>query len=262
MTKAISTALITGASSGIGLELARIHASKGGNLVLVARSEQKLEDLKKELETKYQIKVAVIISDLSKPNAAEAVFEQTEALDLTVDTLINNAGFGGHGLFHEREFAAENNMMQVNMVALTQLTHLYLKGMVARNEGRILNVSSTASFMPGPLQAVYYATKAFVTSFSQAIAQEVENHNVSITALCPGAVDTGFVKAGDLEGVEIFDKAKSAVSVAKCGYTAMEKGQLVSFNEGGLKFLLNWVVPFLPRKSVLKLSRQAMEKAA
>lgn len=262
MTKKISTALITGASSGIGFELARIHANKGGNLVLVARSQNKLEALKKELEEKHKIKVTVIISDLSQPNAAENIFKQTEAEGIVIDTLINNAGFGGHGLFHERDFASDNDMIQVNIVALTQLTHLYLKGMVARNEGRILNVSSTASFIPGPLQAVYYATKAFVTSFSQAIAQEVENHNVNVTALCPGAVDTGFVKAGDLEGVEVFDKAKSAASVAKCGYSAMEKGQLVSFNEGGLKFLLNWIVPLLPRKSVLKISRQAMEKAA
>jgi short-subunit dehydrogenase len=262
MAKNISTALITGASSGIGLELAKLHAKKGGNLVLVARTETKLKSLKTELEAKHKVQVSVIVSDLSQPKAAEEIFKQTEEKGIVVDTLINNAGFGGHGLFHERDFASENSMMQVNMVALTELTHLYLKGMIARNKGRILNVSSTASFMPGPLQAVYYATKAFVTSFSQAIAQEVEQYNVTVTALCPGAVDTGFVKAGDLEGVEIFDKAKSAASVAKCGYSAMEKGQLVSFNESGLKFLLNWVIPFLPRKSVLKLSRQAMEKAA
>ena len=132
--------------------------------------------------------------------------------------------------------------------------------MVERELGRILNVSSTASFMPGPLQAVYYATKAYVTSFTQAIAEEVRDHNVTATVLCPGAVATEFVAAGDLVGVEIWDNAKSAESVAKVGYRAMEKGELVSFNERGLKFLLNWVTPLLPRKVVLKLSRQAMEK--
>jgi len=254
------TALITGASGGIGLELARLHAKKGGNLVIVARSLNKLQQLKEELESSYSISVTVISEDLSDLNSPQRVFDETEKQGIQVDTLINNAGFGGHGLFHERNFQDEHRMMQVNMHALTQLTHLYLKGMVSRNAGQILNVSSTASFMPGPLQAVYYATKAYVTSFSQAIAEEVKDHNVTVTALCPGAVATGFVAAGNLEGVEIFKKAKSAESVAKCGYEAMQKGELVAFNEGNLKFMLNWIVPLLPRKLVLKISRQAMEK--
>lgn len=255
-----NTALITGASSGIGLELAKIHAQKGGDLVLVARSVDKLEALKQELEGQHQIKVTVLPADLSSPEPASKIFEQTEAQGLQIDTLINNAGFGGHGLFHERNLADEQAMMQVNMLTLTDLTHYYLKGMVERNQGRILNVSSTASFMPGPLQAVYYATKAYVTSFSQAIAEEVKDNNITVTALCPGAVATGFVEAANLEGVEIFDKAKSPKSVAECGYKAMEKGDLIAFNESNLKFLLNWVIPFLPRKMVLKISRQAMEK--
>ncbi len=255
-----NTALITGASSGIGLEFAKIHAQKGGDLVLVARSVDKLDSLKQELEGQYQIKVTVLPADLSVPGSASKIFEQTEAQGLKIDTLINNAGFGGHGLFHERELVDEQAMMQVNMLTLTDLTHFYLKGMIERNQGRILNVSSTASFMPGPLQAVYYATKAYVTSFSQAIAEEVKDNNITVTALCPGAVATGFVEAANLEGVEIFDKAKSPRSVAECGYQAMEKGDLVAFNESNLKFLLNWLVPLLPRRIVLKLSRQAMEK--
>lgn len=255
-----NTALITGASSGIGLELAKIHASKGGDLVLVARSEAKLIALKKELEAEFDVKVDVITSDLSKPNAAQLLFEQTEALGLQIDTLINNAGFGGHGKFHERSLADEQSMMQVNMVTLTNLTHLYLKGMVERNKGRILNVSSTASFMPGPLQAVYYATKSYVTSFSQALAEEVKENNVTVTALCPGTVATGFVAAGNLEGVDAWKNAKSAQSVAECGYKAMEIGELVVFNESSLKFMLNWIIPLLPRKLVLKMSRQFMEK--
>ncbi|WP_234497205.1 SDR family NAD(P)-dependent oxidoreductase [Vibrio maritimus] len=257
-----NTALITGASSGIGLELAKIHAQKGGDLVLVARSKAKLEELKQELENEFNVTVTVLPSDLSKPESAQQLFEQTEAAGLQIDTLINNAGFGGHGNFHERSLEDEQAMMQVNMVTLTNLTHLYLTGMVERNRGKILNVSSTASFMPGPLQAVYYATKAYVTSFSQAVAEEVKNHNITVTALCPGAVATGFVAAADLQGVEIFDKAKTPKSVAECGYQAMEKGELVAFNESGLKFMLNWIVPFLPRKMVLKISRQAMEKTA
>ncbi|WP_394242200.1 SDR family NAD(P)-dependent oxidoreductase [Vibrio astriarenae] len=255
-----NTALITGASGGIGLELAKIHASKGGDLVLVARSKEKLIELKNELEVSYGVKVEVIASDLSQPNAAQALFDKTQALGLKIDTLINNAGFGGHGKFHERSLTDEHSMMQVNIVALTDLTHLYLKGMVERNKGQILNVSSTASFIPGPLQAVYYATKAFVTSFSQAVAEEVRDSNVTVTALCPGAVATGFVAAGNLEGVDVWKNAKSPRSVAECGYQAMEKGELVAFNETSLKFMLNWIIPFLPRKLVLKISRQAMEK--
>lgn len=255
-----NTALITGASGGIGLELAKIHAEKGGDLVLVARSQDKLAALKQELESRYKTQVVVIAEDLSDPNSADRVAETITGLGLQIDTLINNAGFGGHGKFHERELADDQAMMQLNMVTLTNLTHHFLKGMVERRSGRILNVSSTASFIPGPLQAVYYATKAYVTSFSQAIAEEVAEHNVTVTALCPGAVATGFVEAGNLDGVDIWKNAKSPRSVAECGYQAMEKGQLVAFNERGLKFQLNWVIPFLPRKMVLKMSRQFMEK--
>ena len=257
-----ATALITGASSGIGLELARIHASKGGDVVLVARSRNKLESLQQELQTRYGVQVHVITEDLADPTSADRIFCATEALGLNIGVLINNAGFGGHGKFVERELAADQAMMQVNMVTLTRLTHHYLKGMVGRRDGRILNVSSTASFMPGPLQAVYYATKAYVTSFTQAIAEEVREHGVTATALCPGAVATGFVAAGDLQGVGVWKNAKSAESVARCGYEAMERGELVAFNEGKLRIMLDWMVPLLPRKAVLKLSRQAMEKAA
>lgn len=201
------------------------------------------------------------ISDLSEPDAAEKIYTATEAANLQIDILINNAGFGGHGKFHERELVRDQAMMQVNMVTLVNLTHLYLQGMVQRNFGRILHVASTAAFMPGPLQAVYYATKSFVVSFSQAISQELKGTNITSTALCPGAVATGFVAAGNLDGVKIWEKAATAESVAKCGYDAMEKGDLIKINEKGLNFMLNWVVPFLPRKTVLHISQQAMEKA-
>ena len=256
------TALITGASNGIGLELARIHAKRGGNLVLVARSQDKLKQLADELRAQYDgIQITVIAQDLTMPQAAQSVFAQTEQLGIQVDILINNAGFGGHGRFFERELAKEQQMIQLNITALTELTHLYLQGMVARRRGKILNVSSTASFMPGPLQAVYYATKAYVTSFSQAVAEEVREFGITATALCPGAVATDFVAAGDLQGVGAWKNAKSAQSVAEYGYRAMEKGELVAFNEGKLKFALEWVIPLLPRKTVLKMSRMAMEKS-
>ncbi|NLS13756.1 SDR family oxidoreductase [Vibrio sp. SM6] len=254
------TALVTGASSGIGLELAKIHAEKGGDLILVARNEAALNELKQQLEESHGISATVIALDLSQPNAAQNLYQQTQSLGLLVDILINNAGFGGHGLFYQRDLKDEQAMMQVNMVTLTELTHLFLLGMIERRHGKILNVSSTASFMPGPLQAVYYATKAYVTSFSQAIAEEVHDHNISVTALCPGTVNTNFVKAGHLEGVDAWKNAKTPRSVAECGYRAMERGELVAFNETGLKFLLNWIIPFLPRQQILKISRKFMEK--
>jgi uncharacterized protein len=255
-----NTALVTGASSGIGAEFARYHASKGGDVVLVARSKDRLDELKSELESAHGISATVIAADLAQPDSAEQIFAATEAAGLQIDILINNAGFGGHGKFHERDLAKDQAMMQVNMVSLVNLTHLYLQGMVNRNSGKILHVASTAAFMPGPLQAVYYATKAFVMSFSQAVAQELDGTNVTSTVLCPGAVATGFVAAGDLEGVDLWDKAATPESVAKCGYDAMMNGELVKINEPGLSFMLNWVVPFLPRKTVLKISRKAMEK--
>jgi len=256
-----STALITGASGGIGAELARYHAAGGGDLVLVARSEDKLKALQLELENAHKIKVMVVVADLAQPESADQIFSATEQAGLDIDILINNAGFGGHGKFHERQLRKDQAMMQVNMVSLVNLTHLYLQGMVQRNYGKILHVASTAAFLPGPLQAVYYATKSFVVSFSQAITQELEGTNVTSTALCPGAVATGFVSAGDLEGIKVWDKAATAESVAKCGYDAMIKGDLVKINEKGLSFLLNWIIPFLPRRTILKLSRQAMEKS-
>jgi short-subunit dehydrogenase len=255
-----NTALVTGASSGIGTELAKYHASKGGDVVLVARSEDKLNELKAELESAHSITATVIAADLAQPEAAKKIFAATEAAGLQIDVLINNAGFGGHGKFHERDLAKDQAMMQVNMVTLVNLTHLYLQGMVSRNSGKILHVASTAAFMPGPLQAVYYATKSFVVSFSQAIAQELEGTGVTSTALCPGAVATGFVKAGDLDGIDLWDKAATPESVAKCGYDAMMEGRLIKINEIGLNFMLNWVVPFMPRKAVLKISQKAMEK--
>ncbi len=255
-----NTALITGASNGIGLELAKIHAQKGGDLVLVARSKEKLEELAEKLRADYGVQAVVIAQDLAQPNAAQAIFAETERQQIEIDVLINNAGFGGHGRFFERDLAKEQQMIQLNIATLTELTHFYLKPMVARKRGKILNLSSTASFLPGPLQAVYYASKAYVTSFSQAIAEEVREFGVTVTALCPGAVATGFVAAGDLQGVDAWKNAKTPQEVAAYGYHAMEKGELVAFNEAKLKFASNWILPFLPRKLLLKMSRMAMEK--
>ena len=156
------TALITGASSGIGREFAHVHAEKGGDLIIVARSEDKLIALKNELEKDYKIKVFVIQKDLTTPNAAKEIYDQTHSAGLRVDYLVNNAGFGGMGKFHEREISNDISMINLNIVALTELTHHFLRDFTKKNSGRILNVSSTASLMAGPIQAGYYATKDYV----------------------------------------------------------------------------------------------------
>ncbi len=254
-------ALVTGASSGIGEALARVHAAGGGDLVLVARSAERLQQLKAELEAAHAVQVMVICEDLAVAGAASRIFQQTEAAGLKIEVLINNAGVGGHGKFHERGLEADQQMMQLNMVALAELSYYYLQGMVARGAGRILNVSSTAGFLPGPLQAVYYASKAFVNSFSQALANELRGTGVTVTALCPGPVATGFKAAADLEGVRMMDTAVSATSVAEFGYRAMQRGELVAINQPGLRFLLRWIMPLLPRGLLLKSSRRAMEKS-
>lgn len=255
-------ALVTGASSGIGRAFCIEHAQRGGDLVVVARNVDALKELATSLTDTYEIAVRVIDKDLSLPGAAKEIYHEVQATGIDIDILINNAGFGGHGFFHERDIESDAAMIQVNLVALTELTHLFIQDMHKRRRGKILNVSSTASFMPGPLQAVYYATKAYVTSFSQAIAKELEGTGISVTALCPGAVDTGFVKAGNLEGVDLFKHAKSPASVAKIGYQGMLDNKLVVINERNLRFLINWIVPLLPRSLVLSMSKRAMEKVA
>jgi short-subunit dehydrogenase len=188
------TALITGASSGIGKEMAKIHAAKGGDLIVVARRKEKLEALQQEIQQSTSAKVIIMVKDLTEPNAPKEIYEEVQQLGLTVDYLINNAGFGGRGKFHERAWADDLSMIQLNIVALTALTRYFLPDFVKRNSGKILNVSSTASLMPGPLQAVYFASKAYVTSFSNAIAEELYDTNVTVTALLPGATDTEFAQ--------------------------------------------------------------------
>lgn len=254
------TALITGASRGIGAELARYHAERGGDLVLVARSEDDLSKLKTELEIRHGIQAKAIAVDLSLPGSASNIFEATEAAGIQVDILINNAGVGCHGKFHEGNLARYQEMMQINMASLVSLTHYYLKGMVERNSGKIMHVASTAGFVPGPLHAVYHATKAFVVSFSQAIAQELSDTNVTSTAYCPGPVKTDFIKRSNLLGVNIFENAPLPDVVAKKGYDAMMKSKLVKINEPSLNFMLNWVVPFVPKRIILKNAQKTMEK--
>ena len=255
-----NTALITGASSGIGEELARVHAQAGGDLIIVARRRQRLEQLAEELTDAYGVAVHVMAADLAKPRAAQKLFTEIEARELEVDVLINNAGFGAFGAFHESELLREQGMMQVNMVALTELTYLLVQGMVQRGNGKILNVGSVAGFFPGPLQAVYFASKAYVNSFSQALAAELKGTGVTVTVLCPGPVATEFQETSDMQHVKGFEFAASGESVARRGYKAMNRGELVAFNDPKMRVLMDGVLPFLPRKGVLSIARMTMQK--
>jgi len=254
------TALITGASSGIGKELAYIHAEKGGDLIVIARSENKLNQLKNELEEKYKISVLVIQKDLTSPNASKEIYDQVKTAGLKVDYLINNAGFGGLGKFHERDLAQDLAMINLNIIALTALTHYFLQDFVKNNEGKILNVSSTASLMPGPLQAVYFATKAYVTFFSNAIAEELNDTNITVTNLMPGATETQFGKVSGVDKTALLDKSVSARSVAQDGYNGMLKGKLdvISGLTLSQKILVS-MIPFTPKKMMLKQVRQMQE---
>ena len=256
-----NVALITGASSGIGKDLATIHAEQGGDLIIIARREEKLNALKHELEGSHDIHVQVIAKDLTASNACEDIYSEVSESGIEVKYLINNAGFGGHGKFYEQDPDYQQKMIDLNIKALTKLTRLFLPDMVERNSGRILQVASTAGFIPGPLQAVYFATKSYVLSLSQAIAEEVSDTNVTCTALCPGATDTEFIERADLENTTMINAGtESSRSVAEKGYDAMMEGKLVEITNFRLKLTLDWAVPFLPRKMVLKTARKTQEK--
>ncbi len=253
-------ALITGASTGIGKEFAIIHAQMGGDLIIIARSHDKLDALKNEIEAKYKVSVMVMALDLTRPEAPKQVFDTVEKSGITVDFLINNAGFGGLGKFYERPWEKDLAMINLNIVALTALTRFFLPGFVKRNKGRILNVSSTASFMPGPLQAVYFASKAYVTSFSNALAEELHDTNVTVTALMPGATDTEFGRVSGMDKTDMFNKVAGAHQVANDGYQGMLKGKLDVVT--GLPFMqrvMLAMVPVSPKKLVMKQIRTMQE---
>jgi uncharacterized protein len=213
-------ALITGASSGIGAELAKLCAAAGYRVILVARHADALAEIARTLP----VPARVLAADLSDPAAPRTIFDQTR--DETIDILINNAGFGLRGAFADTGWAAESRMIQVNVSALAELTKLFLPEMRRRGAGRILNVASTAAFAPGPFMAIYYATKAFVVSFSHAIASELADSGVTVTVLCPGPTPTGFQKAAGIERSGLFQgPTMSAEDVAREGFDAMMEGR-------------------------------------
>lgn len=247
----MTTALITGASSGIGLEMARLMAADKLDLVLVARSEDRLNTLADELKSRYNVAVDVIACDLSSSDAAQTVVNTLAGKP--IDYLINNAGFGDFGAFIERDWQKLNQMIQLNMTALTQLTHLLLPAMVERGNGRILNVASTASYQPGPWMAVYYASKAYVLSFSDALSYELRKTGVSVTTLCPGATTSGFQALAEMENSKLIrgKKLPTAADVAAFGYRKMLAGKGVVIH-GLFNWLLAQSVRITPRAIILR----------
>lgn len=223
------TALVTGASGGIGEELARLLARDKHDLVLVARSRDKLESLGRELSASHAIQARPLPADLSDPSAPEQVFQQLEDQALTIDILFNNAGFGARGSFSEIDYDVEARMLQVNIGSLTQLTRLLLPGMLERRRGKILNVASTAAFVPGPFMAVYYASKAYVLSFSEALSEEVQGTGVTVTALCPGPTETNFAATAGNQDSSLFRTATimDARTVARAGYDGLMAGERI-----------------------------------
>lgn len=253
-------ALVTGASGGIGLEFARILAREGHDLFLVARSFPALERIATELSAKYATTALAVRLDLTDPAASAQLFESLAQRGAAIDVLINNAGFGIAGRFDRTDGRREMEMIQVNVAALTELTKLFLPGMIQRGHGRIMNVASTAAFQPGPLMAVYYATKAYVLSFTQAVAEEVRDTGVTLTALCPGPTHTGFANIANMQGTRLFNSplTMGAVPVAEYGYRAMMRGDRVAV-PGAFNRLGVFATRLAPRRLLTKLARLAQE---
>jgi uncharacterized protein len=254
------TTLITGASGGIGYELAKLFARDHHDLVLVARGADKLAQVSAELQS-HGITVKTIALDLATPLAPKFLFDQVQSEATPIDILINNAGFGAYGEFGQMPEEEILGQIQLNIAALTQLTRLFLPPMLQRRAGRIMNVASTAAFQPGPLMAVYYASKAYVLSFSEALANELRGSGVTITCFCPGPTHTGFAKRAGTESSRLFKQigAMSAEKVARDGYRALMAGRTVAIS-GAHNWLIAESVRFAPRKLVTAISRWVAEK--
>jgi uncharacterized protein len=229
MSTTKTTAVVTGASAGLGAEFAWLFAADGHDLVLVARRQDKLEALAAEIKTKHQVAVSVIAVDLAAPGAAVRIADELIKRGIAVEFLVNNAGFGSAGAFADQELARSVELIQVNVVALVELTRLLLPKMIERKSGRILNIGSTAGFVPGPFMAMYYASKAFVNSFTEALSVELEGTGVTATVSCPGATATEFARVAGNEKSPLFKSGvMGAREVAKDAYDAMMRGDALS----------------------------------
>jgi uncharacterized protein len=255
------TALITGASGGIGYELAKLFAGDHCNLVLVGRNAERLSQIAGELAGQCGIKVKTVALDLGAAPAPRFLFDQLQREGIAVDILVNNAGFGVFGEFAQMPEEEILGQIQLNITALTGLCRLFLPSMVARRRGKIMNVASTAAFQPGPLMAVYYASKAYVLSFSEAIANELRGSGVTVTCFCPGATATGFAKRAGTEDSRLFKQigAMDADRVARDGYRGLMAGKTVVIS-GAHNWLVAESVRFAPRKVVTAISRWVAEK--
>jgi len=253
------TALITGASSGIGLEFAVILARQGFDLVLVARSRTSLAALAERLREEHAVRVDVFACDLSSTATADRLFHELLEQNITIDVLINDAGFAMQGPFVDNDESNLVDMLQVNIVALTQLTRAFLPGMVKRGHGRILNLASIGSFMPGPLMASYFASKAYVLSLSEALANELRGTGVTVTALCPGPTRTKFAQRARLSDTKAFrGTLMEASDVAREGFEAMMKGKTVLIT--GFKMRMQmFPTPLVPRRLLAMFARQYHE---
>ncbi|GGH40039.1 SDR family NAD(P)-dependent oxidoreductase [Mangrovimonas yunxiaonensis] len=253
------TALITGGASGLGYELALLFAKDRYNLVLVDIDADKLRETKQEIESAYHVSAQIMAKDLSLVNISDEIV--SELGDTQIDALVNNAGFGAFGAFDEVDWKRQSQMLNLHVLTTTHLTKLLLKGMVKRGSGMILNLSSLAAFQPGPLMSLYYATKGYILSFSEAIANELKGTGVTVTALCPGPTKTSFqeVVASDSSENKITFNMASAKDVAAYGYKAMKKGKAVAI-PGGLNKILGTLPRFIPRNMATKIVRRIQEK--
>ena len=254
-----TVALITGATEGIGYELAKCFARDRHDLVLVARNTENLEQVASEISASCGVRVSIIAQDLSEQEGAWRVFDEVRGQRIAVDFLVNNAGVGTYGLFAEADLERELAMMRLNMISLTVLTRLFLPQMLQRRSGRILNVASTAAFQPGPLMAVYYATKAYVVSFTEALANELQGSGVTASALCPGPTRSGFQERAGMGASKLFRRGvMEASEVAETAYRAFMKGK-TTIVPGLRNKLLAFSVRFGPRKLLPAIVRRLQE---
>lgn len=253
------TALVTGAASGLGFEFAKLLASDHYDLILADKDESRLAMAREQLQRKFQVPVETINSDLSKPQAAAEIYAETK--DKAIDILINNAGYGLFGFFTRTDWEKEEKMINLHVLTTTHLTKLFISDMVKRGSGRIMNVSSMAAFQPGPLMAVYYATKTYILSLTEALANETKGSGVTVTAFCPGQTRTGFqdnvARASNVPKSKTFWMADPA-KVARAAYHAMQSGKTLSVPGTGNKILI-LLNRLIPRKAVTSLVRRLQE---
>ena len=259
MKKRKGTALITGATQGIGRELAWCFARGGFDVVLVARDREKLKKVAATLQQKFGVRAVILVKDLSRPNAPQKVFDELQRAQIEIDVLVNNAGFGAFGMFDQSDIDTTMQMLNLNINALTHLTRLFVPPMKQRGRGRVLNVASTAAFQPGPLMAVYYASKSYVLSFSEALSNELEKTSVTVTCLCPGPTKSEFQNRAQMTNSKLFENSMmSAAQVAREGYAATMRGQVLII-PGRSNAMWAFLTRLLPRHLAPKIVRRIQD---